>query len=127
VKYERKRRVNEALRQVLARGVEELADPAIGFVTVTSVDVTRDLEHATVFVSVLGGEKRRQSALRGLERAHGVLQARVARELHLRRTPQLTFHYDGGVDRAMRITELLDESGEVAGEGPDGSETDERT
>jgi len=123
VKYERRRRVNEALRQVLARGVEELADPAIGFVTVTSVDVTPDLDHATVFVTVLGGDRRRDAAMRALERAHGVLQGRVARELHLRRTPQLSFHYDGGVDRAMRITELLDEGSAGAGGSSDGSES----
>lgn len=123
MKYERRRRVNEALRQVLARGVEELADPAIGFVTVTSVDVTPDLDHATVFVTVLGGDRRRDAAMRALERAHGVLQGRVARELHLRRTPQLSFHYDGGVDRAMRITELLDEGSAGAGGSADGSES----
>jgi ribosome-binding factor A len=108
---QRMRRVNEALRHVLAEGVEELADPAIGFVTVTSVRATNDLAQAEVFVTVLGGERRRQRALRGLHRAHGVLQRRVARELHLRRTPQLIFQYDGGVDRAMRITELLEEAG----------------
>ena len=65
MKQQRKRRVDEALRHVLAEGVEELSDPAVGFVTVTGVDVTADLEHATVRVSVLGGAKRRATALRG--------------------------------------------------------------
>ena len=115
---QRLRRVNEALRQVLADGVEQLADPSIGFVTVTAVRATADLEQATVFVSVLGGERRRRTTLRALERAHGVLQSRVSRELRLRRTPQLIFQYDGGVDRAMRITELLD--GVEPGSPPDG-------
>ena len=105
------RRVNEALRHVLADGVKELGDPSIGFVTVTSVRATTDFAQAEVFVTVLGGQKRRERALRALDRAHGVLQARVAGELHLRRTPQLIFHYDEGVDRAMRITQLLDEVG----------------
>ncbi len=59
MKQQRKRRVDEALRHVLAEGVDELSDPAVGFVTVTGVDVTADLEHATVRVSVLGGAKRR--------------------------------------------------------------------
>ncbi len=117
MKHQRKRRVDEALRHVLAEGVDELADPAVGFVTVTGVDVTADLEHATVRVSVLGGAKRRNAALRALDRAKGVLQSRVARELHLRRTPVLTFQYDEGVDRAMRINELLDEAGSSASEG----------
>jgi len=57
---QRMRRVNEALRHVLAEGVEELADPAIGFITVTSVKATSDLAQAEVFVTVLGGERRRQ-------------------------------------------------------------------
>jgi ribosome-binding factor A len=117
VKQQRKRRVDEALRHVLAEGVEELSDPAVGFVTVTGVDVTADLEHATVRVSVLGGQKRRDAALRALDRARGILQSRVARELHLRRTPVLAFQYDDGVDRAMRINELLDDAGPSASDG----------
>ena len=123
MKQQRKRRVDEALRHVLAEGVDELSDPAVGFVTVTFVDVTADLEHATVRVSVLGGAKRREAALRALERAKGVLQSRVARELHLRRTPVLTFQYDDGVDRAMRINELLDDAGPRASQGEADTQT----
>ena len=108
------RRVNEALRHVLAEGVEELADPAIGFVTVTSVKTSNDLAQAEVFVTVLGGDRRRERAMAALDRAHGFLQARVARELHVRRTPQLIFQYDEGVDRAMRINQLLNEAGTAA-------------
>jgi ribosome-binding factor A len=104
---ERMRRVNEALREVLAEGIEELADPGIGFVTVTAVRATPDLGRADVYVSVLGAVRKRQKALRGLERAHGVLQSRIAHELHLKRTPQLSFHYDEAVDRAMRLNEIL--------------------
>jgi ribosome-binding factor A len=104
---ERMRKVNEALRHVLADGVESLGDPGLGFVTVTAVKASPDLGHAEVYVSVLGSQKRRTSSLRALDRAHGVLQGRVARELHLKRTPQLSFHYDETVDRAMRLNELL--------------------
>ena len=101
------RKVNEALRHVLADGVEGLADPGLGFVTVTAVRAAPDLGHAEVYVSVLGSEKRRRSSLRALDRAHGVLQGRVAKELHLKRTPQLSFHYDETVDRAMRLNEIM--------------------
>jgi ribosome-binding factor A len=101
------RKVNEALRHVLADGVESLGDPGLGFVTVTAVRASPDLGHAEVYISVLGSQKRRTSSLRALDRAHGVLQGRVARELHLKRTPQLSFHYDETVDRAMRLNELL--------------------
>ncbi len=107
---ERMRRVNELLHQVLADGIEELSDPSIGFVTVTAVRAAPDLGSARVFVSVLGGERRRARALAALERAHGVLQTRVGRELRLKRTPQLTFLYDPTVDRAFRVQELLDQA-----------------
>ncbi|HSD03294.1 MAG TPA: 30S ribosome-binding factor RbfA [Gaiellales bacterium] len=99
--------MNEALRHVLADGVESLGDPGLGFVTVTAVRTSHDLGHAEVYVSVLGSQKRRTASMRALDRAHGVLQGRIARELHLKRTPQLSFHYDETVDRAMRLNELL--------------------
>jgi len=101
--------VNEAIRQVLSDALPTLKDPRIGFVTVTGVEVTRDLEHATVWVSVLGTERERERTLEGLEAAHGVLQSRVARELHLRRTPVLTFAYDPAVERGVRLTKMIDE------------------
>jgi ribosome-binding factor A len=103
------RRVNESVRAVIADGVGALKDPRIGLVTITGVDVTPDLREATVFVSVLGSEKRRRETLAGLESAHGVLQARLARELRLKRTPQLTFEYDPSVERGVRMTKLIDE------------------
>jgi ribosome-binding factor A len=106
---ERMRRVNESIRQVLAEAMSELKDPRIGLVTVTGVDTSPDLRHATVYVSVLGSERRRQRTLAGLTAAHGPLQAKVARELRLKRTPQLTFAYDQSVERGVRMTKLIDE------------------
>ena len=106
---ERMRRVNESVRQVLAESLPELKDPRIGLVTVTGVDTTPDLRHATVFVSVLGSIKKRSATLRGLEAAHGLLQSRLARELRLKRTPQLTFEYDPSVERGVRMSQLIDE------------------
>ena len=103
------RRVNESVRQVLAEALPELKDPRIGLVTVTGVDTTPDLRHAVVFVSVLGSEKRRRATLRGLQAAHGVLQSRLARQLRLKRTPQLTFEYDPSVERGVRMSRLIDE------------------
>jgi ribosome-binding factor A len=106
---ERMRRVNEAVRAVVADGVSDLKDPRIGLVTVTGVRVTPDLREATVFVSVLGSEKARRASLAGLASAHGVLQARINRELDLRRTPTLTFAYDDAVERGVRMTKLIDD------------------
>ena len=106
---ERMRRVNEAIRESLAEAVGELKDPRIGFVTVTGVDTTPDLRQARVYVSVLGSETKREQTLLGLASAHGVLQARLASELRMKRTPQLTFEYDRSVDHGVRISKLIDE------------------
>src|ERR687888_411863 len=106
---DRMRRVNESVREVLSEAVGQLKDPRIGFVTVTSVQTTPDLRQATVFVSVLGNERKREQSLAGLRAAHGVLQARLARELRMKRTPQLAFEYDPSVERGVRMTQLIDE------------------
>ena len=103
------RRVNEAVKEVVSEGLGELKDPRIGFVTVTGVETSADLRHARVFVSVLGSEAKRRKTLAGLEAAHGVLQARLARQLRLKRTPQLAFEYDPTVERGVRMTQLIDE------------------
>ena len=103
------RRVNEAVREVVSEAVGELKDPRVGFVTVTGVETSTDLRHAKVFVSILGTERTREQSLAGLAAAHGVLQARVARELRMKRTPQLTFEYDPTVERGVRMTQLIDE------------------
>ena len=103
------RRVNESVRQVLAEALPALKDPRIGLVTVTGVATTRDLRHAVVYVSVLGSPRRRDATLQGLEAAHGLLQARLARELRMKRTPQLTFEYDPSVEHGVRMTQLIDE------------------
>ena len=74
------RRVNEAVREVISEGLGELKDPRVGFVTVTGVETSPDLRQATVFVSVLGTERKRTGRpSTGLAAAHGVLQARLAR------------------------------------------------
>src|SRR5436305_2120580 len=106
---DRMRRVNEAVRAVVAEAVAELKDPRIGLVTITGVQISPDLRQGRVFVSVLGSERKRRATLDGLQSAHGYLQARVALELNLKRTPQLSFEYDPTVERGVRMTQLIDE------------------
>jgi len=106
---ERMRRVNESVRAVVAEAIVELKDPRVGIVTVTGVEVSPDLREGRVFVSVLGNARKRQATLAGLQSAHGFLQSRIARELDLKRTPQLTFEYDPTVERGVRMTQLIDE------------------
>jgi ribosome-binding factor A len=125
----RMRRVDEAIRQVIGDALAgELKDPRVGFVTVTDVRTSADLRHSRVYVSVLpapartaarsaehprgGGEPDpRDSSLEGLRSARGFLQARIATELRLKRTPALEFQYDDTTDRAMRLDALIAEIG----------------
>ena len=106
---DRMRRVNEAIRETLAEALVELKDPRIGFVTVTGVKTSPDLRSAVVYVSVLGSERKRERTLAGLASAHGVLQAQLAAELRLKRTPLLAFEYDTSVERGVRMSQLIDE------------------
>lgn len=105
----RMRRVNEVMREVLGTAISsELQDPRIGFVTVTSVDTSPDLRHARVYVSVLGSEHEQEQTLAALRSAHGPLQSAINSQLRLKRTPALNFTYDDSIERADRITRMLD-------------------
>ncbi len=107
----RMRRVNEAIREVVSSHIAgDLADPRIGFVTVTAVDTTADLSHARVYVTVLGDEPERGEALAGLESSRGYLQAQLGSELAMKRTPTLEFRYDETTDRGFRVSRLIDEA-----------------
>ena len=104
------RRINGLLREVIGGAIaSELEDPRIGFVTVTAVETSPDLRSARVFVSVLGSEGERTATLDALASSHGILQAQIARETRIKRTPTLTFHYDDSIERGARLSELLDE------------------
>jgi ribosome-binding factor A len=104
----RMRRVDTALRQVLAEAVgRELADPRLGFVTITHVEATKDVREAKVWFTTLDPDAREQSQ-EALDSARGVLQARVATELRGRHTPQLTFVYDQVQEDADALTRLID-------------------
>src|SRR3981081_1132272 len=103
------RLLNEAVRQVLSESLPELKDPRIGLVTVTGVITSPDLRYATVYVSVLGSVKKRTATLRELDAAHGLLQSKLARQLRMKRTPQLTFEYDPTVEQGVRMSRLIDE------------------
>ena len=122
----RMRRVDEAVRAVLSETIAtDLRDPRVGFITVTGVKTSPDLRHARVYVSVLGDEKIRSESLDGLRSAQGFLQSRVATELRLKHTPLIEFDYDETVDRAMRLSELMEEGSDPDVRPPEeGSETD---
>ena len=102
-------RVGEAIREEVAMFLAEgVKDPrVVGLVTVTGVDVTRDLRHAKIFVSVMGSDSEQQATFAGLESVAGHLRAHVGRRLRLRLAPEIVFHRDESVQRAARIETLL--------------------
>jgi ribosome-binding factor A len=107
----RMRRVNEAVKEVVSAHIsEDLSDPRIGFVTVTAVETSPDLNHARVYVTVLGDDRARAEAMEGLASSRGYLQAYVGSELSMKRTPTLAFHYDESTDRGIRLSKLIDEA-----------------
>ena len=106
---ERMRRVNESVREIVAEALGDLKDPRLGIVTVTGVSVSPDLHDGRVFVSVFGGAKKRKASMAALDSATGFVQGRLARELTMKRTPQLTFEYDPSVEYGVRMTKLIDE------------------
>jgi ribosome-binding factor A len=107
---DRMRRIDEVMRKVIGSAIaSDLEDPRIGFVTVTSVDTSPDLRSARVYVSVLGDEEEREATLAALASSHGKLQAAIAREVRIKHTPTLTFRYDESLERAIRLSRLLED------------------
>jgi ribosome-binding factor A len=102
-------RVAEAIREEVATFLAEgVKDPrVVGLVTVTGVDVTRDLRNAKVFVSILGSESERAATLDGLASVASHLRSRIGRALRLRLAPDISFKLDESVARAARIETLL--------------------
>lgn len=104
----RPEQVAETVRQVVAQALTgEVRDPRIGFVTVSRVEVTNDLSHAKIYVTVPGDEVEQAKALAGLESASGFLRSRVAKTLSTRIVPELHFALDQGLAHAHRIGEIL--------------------
>ncbi|HWD35415.1 MAG TPA: 30S ribosome-binding factor RbfA [Casimicrobiaceae bacterium] len=105
----RAERVAEAIREEVATFLaEDAKDPRItGLVTVTGVDVTRDLRHAKVYVSVMGSDVERAATFDGLASVATHLRSRVGRALRLRLAPEISFHLDDSLARAARIESLL--------------------
>ena len=117
----RPERVAELVRHTVAEFLTgNVRDPRIGFVTVTSVDVTADLSHATVRVSVMGDEEEKQRSLVGLASAARFLRAQLARELPLRTSPDVVFTLDRGLEHAQHIDRVLKQLKGSEGSGTGG-------
>ena len=106
--FNRSERVAGQIRRELATLIQrELKDPAVGFISVSDVEVTRDLAHAKVFITVFESEKA-ESTLAALRQAAGYLRHRLAQEMRIRTVPELHFHHDASVEAGQRMDSLID-------------------
>ncbi len=106
----RQQRVADAIRDAVAAIVTSgLADPDIGFATVTRCRVTRDLKLATVFVSFMGDRERQQAGLHALERARGFIRRQLRDHVQLRYLPELRFRLDDVIDHERRVDGILED------------------
>ena len=105
----RAQKVAEAIREVVSMAIlAELNDPRIQDVTVTFVEVSGDLRHAKIHVSVMGDDTKQQLSLRGLQSAAGFLQSRCAARIDTRYTPRIQFILDQGIKKSIEISRILD-------------------
>lgn len=110
---ERQARLGDRIRVILAERLERgLRDPRLGFVTITDVRVTGDLQHASVFYTVLGSEEERNASAEALKSATGMLRSEVGKHLNVRLTPTLEFIPDAIPENAGHIEDLLREARE---------------
>src|SRR5690606_38479399 len=109
----RGRKVADRIRVIVAELLERrVKDPRLGFVTVTEVRVTGDLQHASVFYTVLGEESEREASAAALESAKGMIRSEVGRRLGLRLTPSIEFVPDALPDSAKHLEDVLREAAE---------------
>ncbi|MBE3569321.1 MAG: 30S ribosome-binding factor RbfA [Bacillales bacterium] len=106
----RANRVAEQMKKELSDIIgRKIKDPRIGFVTVTDVQLTGDLQQAKVFISVLGDEKQKKDTLKALAKAKGFIRSEIGQRIRLRKTPDLFFEFDESIDYGNRIETLLKE------------------
>ena len=111
MKTHRLARVAEAIREVASETILfELRDPRVKGVTVTRAEVSGDLQHAKVFVSVMGSPREQNLCMHGLRHSAGFIQAKLAKRLQTRFTPVITFVLDEGVKKSIEMTRLINEA-----------------
>lgn len=111
MKTHRLARVAEVIREVASTTILfELQDPRVKGVTVTRAEVSADLQHAKVFVSLMGSEKEQELSMHGLKHAAGFVQAKLASRLKTRFTPVIRFVLDEGVKKSIEVSRLINEA-----------------
>src|SRR4051812_38118189 len=118
MKSHRMARVSEAIREVASETIlYEMRDPRVKLVTVTRAEVSGDLQHAKIYVSVMGSEQEQKLTMHGLRHAAGFIQSKLARRLQTRFTPVIQFVLDQGVKHSIEMTRLINEALGKTGEG----------
>lgn len=113
-------RVREEIKKEASDIIQRrLKDPRIGFTTVTDVEVSQDLRHVKIFVSVLGNEEAIAQTLEGLERAKGFIRTEIGRRIRLRHTPEIQLVLDRSIERGTRVMQLIKQVGSQQEEGVD--------
>ncbi len=108
---ERDRRLGELLKEEISDILRrEVRDPRIGFVSITEVDVSGDLRHAKVFVSVMGDEQEKQDTMEGLEEATGYIRSLVGDRITVYHTPEIIFRYDDSIEHGIHISQVIKEA-----------------
>ncbi|MBT2691489.1 30S ribosome-binding factor RbfA [Bacillus sp. ISL-55] len=103
-------RVGEQMKKEIGDIISrKIKDPRVGFVTVTDVEVTGDLQQAKVYISVLGDEQQREDTLKGLAKAKGFIRTEIGQRIRLRKTPELIFEFDETMAYGNRINSLIHE------------------
>lgn len=108
---QRARKVSDRIRVIVAEMLEQkIKDPRLGFVTITDVRMTGDLQHASIFYTVLGGEEERSASAAALESAKGLIRSAVGKEIGVRLTPSLEFVPDAILETAAHLESVLAET-----------------
>ena len=107
--FPRARRVADQMQRELSELIRlEVKDPRVGMLTITEVEVTRDMDHAKVFFTTLGGKPEHDACLEGLQRASGFLRTQLSQRMQLRQVPKLSFVYDHSVERGVQLSQLIE-------------------
>jgi ribosome-binding factor A len=111
--YRRADRLGDLIQREISDILQRrIKDPRIGFCTILRVDVSRDLRHAKVFVSIMGTEDQQKDTLAGLKSATGFIRREIGSRIMLRHTPEIVFRIDRSVDHSLRIAQLIKEGNE---------------
>jgi ribosome-binding factor A len=122
----RSNRVGEQMKKELSDIIgRKIKDPRVGFVTVTAVDVTGDLQQATVYVSVFGDSDQKEQTLRSLAKATGFIRTEIGKRIRMRKTPDIFFKFDESLSYGSKIEGLLSDIKQKDNEDNDSEENED--